>query len=306
MSHVQFSSRRKPSKNFATKRLPRLPQPRVSLSRRSLSSSFIHAAMTSTRATIRTSARLPAGGAPGSSSSCSTISVIGGLKVQPACVPDRVMSKARTRARVLRPSARWAASRRAAPRLARCLPARDGESWFDGSLVSGGGSSVPDAPRDAAAAGSVASAYSSSFSLRPGRPPTAPLSLASTEEAEEAEYAAMMLKSASMPYLYRPPSALPRAPPVRYVREAEEHLYEIGMVGNLPNYERDSAGSNYDVAGSNFFDLNAVLGPKPGKVREGPARSASQRTSRRPGDRARARMTWCDRMRSFVRFGFGV
>merc|ERR1719198_561916 len=106
---------------------------------------------------------------------------------------------------------------------------------------------------------SVASAYSSSFSLRPGRPPTAPLSLASTEEAEEAEYAAMMLKSASMPYLYRPPSALPRAHPVRYVREAEEYVYELGMVGKLPNYERDSAGSNYDVAGSNVFDLHAVL-----------------------------------------------
>jgi len=112
---------------------------------------------------------------------------------------------------------------------------------------------------------SVASAYSSSFSLRPGRPPTAPLSLASTEEAEEAEYAAMMLKSASMPYLYRPPSALPRTPPVRYVREVEDYVYELGMVDQLPNYERDSAGSNYDVAGSNVFDLNAVLGPKPGK-----------------------------------------
>ena len=110
----------------------------------------------------------------------------------------------------------------------------------------------------------VASAYRSSFDLLPGRPPTTPLSMASVEEAEEAEYASRMLKSATMPYLYRPVAAMPRGPSVRYVREEEEALYELSMVDRLPNLQK-TPGAGYDIAGSNVFDLTAVFGPKPGK-----------------------------------------
>ena len=110
----------------------------------------------------------------------------------------------------------------------------------------------------------VTSAYSSSFELLPGRPPTAPLCLGSTEEAEEAVYARRVLKSASMPYLYRPVSAMPRAPPVHAVRNLEEQDNEVFNVTRLPNLTAIS-NSGYDVAGSNQFDLNAVFGPKPGR-----------------------------------------
>jgi hypothetical protein len=56
----------------------------------------------------------------------------------------------------------------------------------------------------------VTSVYRSSFDLFPGRPPAVPLVMRSTEEAEEAVYAARVLKSASMPYLYRPVTAMQR------------------------------------------------------------------------------------------------
>jgi len=109
----------------------------------------------------------------------------------------------------------------------------------------------------------VTSAYSSSFELLPGRPPTAPISLRSTEEAEEAAYARRVLRSASMPYLYRPVNALPRAPPTRHVRDAEELDYEVDEVARLPNLV--SLGLGYDIAGATQFDLSAVTGPKPGR-----------------------------------------
>ena len=197
------------------------------------------------------------------------LKVIGGLKV-PTDIRARTawpMSKRDTRA-LSRPATvgSMGFSEGGASFGAPLTPAETAHVGETGSLVDPGEVFVPPMRLGTPLRpSSVASVYSSSFSLQPGRPPAAPLLLASTEEAEEAEYAAMMLKSASMPYLYRPPSALPRAPPVRYVREAEEHVYELDMVGQLPNYERDSASSNYDVAGSNVFDLNSVLGPKPGK-----------------------------------------
>ena len=109
----------------------------------------------------------------------------------------------------------------------------------------------------------VASAYSSSFELLPGRPPTAPITMRSTEEAEEAAYAQRVLKSASMPYLYRPVAALPRAPPMHQVRNVEQQDYEVDEVSKLPNLTQ--IGNGYDIAGSTQFDLSAVLGPKPGK-----------------------------------------
>ena len=110
----------------------------------------------------------------------------------------------------------------------------------------------------------VTSVYSSSFELLPGRPPTAPITMRSTEEVEEAVYAARVLKSASMPYLYRPVAALPRAPPAHAMRAQEREDYEVRTVAQLPNLTA-MADSGYDTAGSNQFDLNAVFGPKPGK-----------------------------------------
>lgn len=110
----------------------------------------------------------------------------------------------------------------------------------------------------------VTSVYSSSFELFPGRPPAAPLVMRSTEEAEEAVYAAQVLKSASMPYLYRPVTALPRSPTVKAVRGLEDHSYEVVDVARLPNMTSIS-DNGYDVAGSNQFDLSAIFGAKPGR-----------------------------------------
>ena len=113
----------------------------------------------------------------------------------------------------------------------------------------------------------VTSVYRSSFDLFPARPPTTSLVMRSTGEAEEAVYAARVLKSASTPYLYRPVTAMQRAPSVKALRGFEEHDYEVAETARLPNYTNSSDAEHgaYDPAGSIHFDQKAIFGPKPTK-----------------------------------------
>ena len=113
----------------------------------------------------------------------------------------------------------------------------------------------------------VTSVYRSSFDLFPGRPPAAPLVMRSTEEAEEAVYAARVLESASMPYLYRPVTAVQRAPSVKALRGFEDHDYEVAETARLPDWVNisDAEHGAYDPAGSKHFDHKAIFVAKPTK-----------------------------------------
>ena len=120
----------------------------------------------------------------------------------------------------------------------------------------------------------VTSVYRSSFDLFPGRPPAAPLVMRSTEEVEEAVYAARVLKSASMPYLYRPVTAMAKAPSVKALRGFEEHDNEVAETARLPNWVNisDAEHGAYDPAGSKHFDHKAIFEAKPRKGARRPRR----------------------------------
>jgi len=120
----------------------------------------------------------------------------------------------------------------------------------------------------------VTSVYRSSFDLFPGRPPAAPLVMRSTEEVEEAVYAARVLKSASMPYLYRPVTAMAKAPSVKALRGFEEHDNEVAETTRLPNWVNisDAEHGAYDPAGSKHFDHKAIFEAKPRKGARRPRR----------------------------------